>query len=703
MDSDQLNVKVTVDASQIGGVLEPAAERAKDEFSRLAEAQIRVSTASRELNSLLSQLSKGGLAPTAEQTEEVAAAMWEAKTAATALAAAEEAAYGPTQQLATGAHNARAAFMGLNRELGLGGNRALSTFISQSETLGPLLSQAFTGIAIAGFIQLAVLAGEKLANLISETFIFTEAQKQLYTEELGANKAIADANDQHAKMLREIAMLGLPIEQQQKMRLQYAKEDADGLAGSISQQEKALDVAREQLRVLEEKAKTPVMIGETRGVPIKALPDMSSAIAAQERAIDSLNAKIGVLRAQYTVAMDAVAEATKKGSIDTTKDAQKEQELWAREQERLGHEQEEAAIKRGDAERHELEEKERLDEEMAATSAETAKKDLEAWQRALVEKTRTIEEQGKAQLDQIRRSAEIAEKSTADKSLLGNANPAIAGEARAAAEQQVAVIQRMVAAEEQLQATLKQTGAAQDDPKIQESLRREAELTQQISKAWDDYKKKVEQVATAQTTFVKGEFNSLFSSVNSNLVQMVNGQESISRGLQKIWTGLVDGIIVDFARLGEKWIMQHVIMAAASKLFHLQDAADETVSTTAAVAAAKVKALAQVSLAGAGGVASMAAAPFPLDLTAPSFGASMAAAAASMLAFEKGGIVPGFGAVPAIVHGGEMILNQDQQRALGNGGHTFHFNNYGSGAPDQVRDSGREFMRLAKRAMRRAH
>src|SRR5262249_7179205 len=107
--------------------------------------------------------------------------------------------------VARSANNARAAFMGLNREIGLGGNRALSTFISQSQTLGPALSAAFTGIAIVGFIQLATLAGEKLSALISDTLIFTDAEKTLYSQIIGDNQKLMQLEEQHQKALRDIA------------------------------------------------------------------------------------------------------------------------------------------------------------------------------------------------------------------------------------------------------------------------------------------------------------------------------------------------------------------------------------------------------------------------------------------------------------------------------------------------------------------
>ena len=77
-----------------------------------------------------------------------------------------------------------------------------------------------------------------------------------------------------------------------------------------------------------------------------------------------------------------------------------------------------------------------------------------------------------------------------------------------------------------------------------------------------------------------------------------------------------------------------------------------------------------IAQAGAGGVASMAAAPFPLDLSAPAFGASMAAAAGSFAAFSgeggwdvpsgaRAGGIDGRGGIMGIVHPGEMILPRD--------------------------------------------
>jgi hypothetical protein len=96
----------------------------------------------------------------------------------------------------------------------------------------------------------------------------------------------------------------------------------------------------------------------------------------------------------------------------------------------------------------------------------------------------------------------------------------------------------------------------------------------------------------------------------------------------------------------------------------------EGLSLAAAAIAQRAAAAAQVpvlvGLAGAGGVASMAAAPFPIDLTAPAFGASMAASAAAFGAMAT--LAVGTNEVPndmiAQIHAGERIIPAADNKAL---------------------------------------
>jgi hypothetical protein len=116
------------------------------------------------------------------------------------------------------------------------------------------------------------------------------------------------------------------------------------------------------------------------------------------------------------------------------------------------------------------------------------------------------------------------------------------------------------------------------------------------------------------------------------------------------------------------------------------------------------------SLAGANATASMALAPWPVDMGAPAFGATMMGTA---MAFEAGGIVPGVGKgdiVPARLEPGEGILNNrvmDGLKAVaaGNGsagGKEVHIHNHFSpqihavdseGVDRMLREHGNTFVR----------
>jgi len=192
MADNQLRIEVLVDGSQLTSALPAATAVVDDAFTSLAAAQIRVSTASKELNSQLNTLAKSGLAPTAEQTEEVAAAMFEAKTATEAFAAAEVEAFGATERMTGGVNNARIAFTGLTQDLGIRGSRALGSFLAQSETIGPILSKAFSGIAILAFVEIASKIPDIIKKSSESLMGWNAAAKEAYQFQLKLNETIGD-------------------------------------------------------------------------------------------------------------------------------------------------------------------------------------------------------------------------------------------------------------------------------------------------------------------------------------------------------------------------------------------------------------------------------------------------------------------------------------------------------------------------------
>jgi hypothetical protein len=685
--ADELNVKIVVDASQLNAGMQQAAGAVESASVKMAQSLKAAGVSSADAASALKNLGfSAAETSTALQSVGLVAAQAaaEVETTTASLTGMDRA-----MAMATG------RIVGFGAGAGMLGG-ALARVGAASSVLGPALAAAFPVIAAVALVDIVSKIPQVFQEIIDSIAGWDKASKKAYADLIASNNEMLLENAKlkiEAEALNEIGAKGA-----QKYAI-AAKNNADALSTwaqvstELLGEQKSLNAELEKLSSGGYKAYDSI----AKALHAERIAEIRTELEGIAKNLETVD------RTQRSLSGVAAPKIIDEKNAAQIEDARKALENLARETDRQGKEAEEAAVKRGDAERHAIEEKERLDEEADARSTEMAKRDLETWQRSLVQKTAITEEEGKNALAQIRANAELAEKATAQKSIVGGASPAISQEALAATQQEAAVIQQLIAAEDELQQKLIATGAAQDDPKILDSQRRQLELTQQMSKAWDDYAKKVEQVTTAQTAIVKQETNSLFSSINSNLVQMVNGQESIGRGIQKIWTGLVDSIIVDFAKLGEKWIMQHVIMAAASKLFHLQDAASAATSAAAATAAAKVAGVAQVGLAGAGGVASMAAAPFPIDTTAPAFGVSMAASAAGMLAFHEGGIVPGSGEVPALLMGGEQVLTKEQQGERG--GHVFNYHQTinGNADSDVLGNAQKNFVKTIKRELRRMH
>jgi hypothetical protein len=106
--------------------------------------------------------------------------------------------------------------------------------------------------------------------------------------------------------------------------------------------------------------------------------------------------------------------------------------------------------------------------------------------------------------------------------------------------------------------------------------------------------------------------------MNSSLADfVVTGQG----GFQQLAVSAIEEII----KIGLQWLESKILMLAFGKVAGAQE-----ITTQAAIA-------------GAGGTASMAAAPFPLDLTAPEFGVSMMAESLSylgMLSAAQGAVLP---------------------------------------------------------------
>ncbi|MBK9019634.1 MAG: hypothetical protein IPL72_06390 [Sulfuritalea sp.] len=95
------------------------------------------------------------------------------------------------------------------------------------------------------------------------------------------------------------------------------------------------------------------------------------------------------------------------------------------------------------------------------------------------------------------------------------------------------------------------------------------------------------------------------------LKNFATGSQTIGQTITGLFRAVGDAVAGMLAAMAARWLVQQLLQLAGIKT--------TTTSTIGAKAAE----------AGAGGVASMAAAPFPINLTAPAFGAMMSGIAAS--------------------------------------------------------------------------
>jgi hypothetical protein len=148
------------------------------------------------------------------------------------------------------------------------------------------------------------------------------------------------------------------------------------------------------------------------------------------------------------------------------------------------------------------------------------------------------------------------------------------------------------------------------------------------------------------------KFNSQFTSAFHGII---TGTQSVGQAFKKMFLG----IITDLADFVVQWILKKTEMWIMDKVLSTAARATEGPAQVASAAAVGT----------ANAIASFAAAPWPVDMGAPAFGASIGAAIAALApaaAAEKGGIVDGsFGqAVPILAHGKEMILPADISTGL---------------------------------------
>jgi hypothetical protein len=184
---------------------------------------------------------------------------------------------------------------------------------------------------------------------------------------------------------------------------------------------------------------------------------------------------------------------------------------------------------------------------------------------------------------------------------------------------------------------------------------------------------------------------------------LVEGTETWSQALRNVGESAISAVVSAIERMVEAWIVNMIVGKAATSA-----TGQSSVASYAAIA-------------GAAGTASMAGAPFPLDLTAPSFGASMSGAAMGFgaRASAAGGYDIPAGVNPLLqAHAEEMVLPahianpmrsmlSDYQGGMGAAGggvnitHAPVYNGVGGEVRATRQESNREFTTRVEKMHRR--
>jgi|GEM_PF-4940071 len=142
--------------------------------------------------------------------------------------------------------------------------------------------------------------------------------------------------------------------------------------------------------------------------------------------------------------------------------------------------------------------------------------------------------------------------------------------------------------------------------------------------------------------------NTMENSISSNLSQILAGTESVTAGMRNLFRSMADAVIKMFVDIGVQWAETAILQKVLG-----HTTAQANITDNAAVA-------------GAAGVASWAAAPWPIDLGAPAFGDAMAAAAQGFsLASAAGGYdIPSNINPVTQLHAQEMVLPANLANAV---------------------------------------
>jgi hypothetical protein len=208
-----------------------------------------------------------------------------------------------------------------------------------------------------------------------------------------------------------------------------------------------------------------------------------------------------------------------------------------------------------------------------------------------------------------------------------------------------------------LNATALGLDPTKDTQKYEQEIANLNLLIDQLRAKLDQAKLQAKDWGQQLTSSLESAANTGFNNFNQGFIRMITGGQSFARTMQNAWSAMAESFIVSCLRMAEAWAIKEAKQLIMSAL----GMSEQKAGVATQIAANRALVMSEAAVAGASGTASFAAAPWPIDMGAPAFGAAMYSTAASFVVAEQGGLVPGAegSATPAMLHGQELVLPAD--------------------------------------------
>lgn len=589
MPDNLIQVGAAVDVSGLKDLVTQS-DAVSDAYKRLAEAQLQANTASTAASNTLKALSTGELPNVKSVLNDYAQQLQAAASASTAFKSAQDevqAALNPippkledvnqeTEKATMSMQQYRQAAQLAAREIGVNMPRALTSLIIQSESARAVLGAAFSGIAIIGFISILKQVGDKLGELISDTFIYTDAMKTEDRVQGDLNKRWEETAKRIKAINREMELQATQSESgKDALRLKFNLEDIGGTPAEIKA---AIAKIQKQIQDATKDSTETEMVPTADATAM--FPQLTVKAIAAAESIKGLNSSLSELQRQLAEATAVEKQGAQTIANDLTVAANKE----AADAQAAADKRAKAAAA---ANKKILAEQSAFQKSMNEINNEAAKKvkedSDEALKEAIAGNTRIAQAYIKRYAEQ-KAAADTAIKDEIDQDKLASNNKIQLIEqdflkGKINQQQEIAAIAQEKENELELEKLAQQKRWALWTGDVKKQAEIQKEINKIVAQANNVQTKAVTDGLRAQEQQYKQLFSQIGSAITSNALDVSKGTETIAQAFQKMYQSLIAGVADYLAKKAEKKAEEWAI----DKLFK-QAQTDTSISAAAAQA-----------------------------------------------------------------------------------------------------------------------